>query len=311
MVLRPLWVYPAIYLSRKLRSGGRTDPGPAWGFPAVVSWAGMRGVVTLAAAFVLPPDVPHREVLILAALVVTAGTLLIQGFTLPGFVRMLGLRGPDRREDTLQEAALLQEATKAGLQELDKLVAPGDPEEIVDLLRTRTQERSRAAWERLGRAETETPSAAYSRLRQGMLLAERARVLELRNSGRIPEDVLRNVLESFDVEESVLETVIEDERDPVEQELTAPPSAGQGCEHLASAPVAVTPRHPGGCEDCLQEGTRWVHLRLCLSCGKVACCDSSPRRHAAMHYRVIGHPVVRSIEPGEAWRWCYADSLLG
>lgn len=89
-----------------------------------------------------------------------------------------------------------------------------------------------------------------------------------------------------------------------------------GCEHLGAAPVTVTPRNPGahnsiGCEDCLREGTRWVHLRLCLTCGKVTCCDSSPRRHAAMHYRVDGHPVVRSIEPGEDWRWCYADSELG
>jgi CPA1 family monovalent cation:H+ antiporter len=311
MVLRPLWVFPATYLPRKIRSLGRADPAPAWQYPAVVSWAGMRGVVTLAAAFVLPETVPHREILILAALVVTAGTLLVQGFTLPRLVRMLGLRGPDRREDTLQEAALLQEATRAGLAELDKLAAPDDPEDIVELLRTRTQERSRAAWERLGQAETETPTAAYSRLRQGMLLAERARVLELRSTGRIPEEVLRNVLESFDIEESVLETLIDDDENPKEEELMAPRSQQEGCDHLAAAPVSVAPRHPGGCEDCLREGTRWVHLRLCLSCGKVACCDSSPRRHAATHYRVDGHPVVRSIEPGEGWRWCYVDSVLG
>ena len=144
MVLRPLWVFPATYLPRKVHSLRRADPAPSWQNPAVVSWAGMRGVVTLAAAFVLPETVPHREILILVALVVTAGTLLIQGFTLPKLVRMLGLRGPDRREDTLQEAALLQEATKAGLAELEKLTAPDDPEDIVELLRTRTQERSRA-----------------------------------------------------------------------------------------------------------------------------------------------------------------------
>jgi Na+/H+ antiporter len=311
MLLRPLWVYPSTYLPRMIKSIGRADPAPPWTYPAVVSWAGMRGVVTLAAAFVLPVTVPHREVLILVALVVTAGTLLIQGFTLPGLVRLLGLRGPDRREDTLQEAAVLQEATEAGLAELEKLVSTDDPQEIVELLRTRSQERSRAAWERLGQAEIETPSAAYSRLRQGMLLAERARVLELRSSGGIPEDVLRDVLESFDVEESVLEVLIEDDPDPKEDELMAPSSPRNVCEHLAVAPVTVAPRAPGGCEDCLREGTRWVHLRLCLTCGKVACCDSSPRRHASLHYRVEGHPVVRSLEPGEAWRWCYSDSMLG
>jgi len=91
----------------------------------------------------------------------------------------------------------------------------------------------------------------------------------------------------------------------------APLSGQYGCEHLAAAPAKVAPRNPGGCEDCLVEGTHWVHLRLCLTCGKVACCDSSPRRHAARHYRVEGHPVVQSIEPGEDWRWCYVDSVLG
>ena len=104
---------------------------------------------------------------------------------------------------------------------------------------------------------------------------------------------------------------MDDDEDPKEEELMAPLSRQDGCDHLAAAPVSVAPRNPGGCEDCLLEGTRWVHLRLCLTCGKVACCDSSPRRHAAMHYRVDGHPVVRSLEPGEGWRWCYADSVLG
>ena len=67
----------------------------------------------------------------------------------------------------------------------------------------------------------------------------------------------------------------------------------------------VTPRTPNGCEECLELGTRWVHLRLCLTCGHVGCCDSSPMRHASGHARTIGHPIVQSIEPGESWRWCY------
>jgi uncharacterized UBP type Zn finger protein len=59
---------------------------------------------------------------------------------------------------------------------------------------------------------------------------------------------------------------------------------------------------------CFESGHRdWVHLRQCLTCGNVACCDSSPRRHASGHHRETGHPVMRSIEPGEAWRWCYVD----
>lgn len=66
----------------------------------------------------------------------------------------------------------------------------------------------------------------------------------------------------------------------------------------------VTARTPGGCEECLELGTPWVHLRLCLICGHVGCCDSSPMRHASAHASPT-HPIVRSLEPGEDWRWCY------
>ena len=69
----------------------------------------------------------------------------------------------------------------------------------------------------------------------------------------------------------------------------------------------VHPRTPEGCEECLRLGTPWVHLRLCLTCGHVGCCDSSPERHARIHAYQIGHPVVQSLEPGEDWRWCYFD----
>jgi uncharacterized UBP type Zn finger protein len=69
----------------------------------------------------------------------------------------------------------------------------------------------------------------------------------------------------------------------------------------------VQPRTPEGCEECLRAGTAWVHLRLCLSCGHVGCCDSSLMRHARAHAAQIGHPIVRSLEPGESWRWCYVD----
>jgi uncharacterized UBP type Zn finger protein len=69
----------------------------------------------------------------------------------------------------------------------------------------------------------------------------------------------------------------------------------------------VYPRTPDGCEECLRLGTEWVHLRLCLTCGHVGCCDSSPLRHARAHAYSAGHPIVRSFEPGESWRWCYVD----
>ena len=65
-----------------------------------------------------------------------------------------------------------------------------------------------------------------------------------------------------------------------------------------------------GCTDCLAIGARWVHLRECLSCGHVACCDSSPNRHATAHAEGSGHPIIRSFEPGEDWRWCYPDQSI-
>jgi uncharacterized UBP type Zn finger protein len=67
----------------------------------------------------------------------------------------------------------------------------------------------------------------------------------------------------------------------------------------------VVPRTPQGCAECLALGTPWVHLRLCLTCGHVGCCDASPGRHARQHAQTEGHPIVRSWEPGEGWRWCF------
>ena len=64
-----------------------------------------------------------------------------------------------------------------------------------------------------------------------------------------------------------------------------------------------------GCEECLKTGSPWVHLRLCRTCGHVGCCDSSPNRHATAHFHATRHPLVRSIEPGETWTWCYVDDL--
>ena len=72
----------------------------------------------------------------------------------------------------------------------------------------------------------------------------------------------------------------------------------------------VRPRTPEGCEECLRTGSTWLHLRLCLTCGHVGCCDSSPNRHATRHHRETGPPVMRTHEPGEDWRWCFVDHVL-
>jgi len=83
------------------------------------------------------------------------------------------------------------------------------------------------------------------------------------------------------------------------------------CAHLSEERPDPGARTPGACEDCVAIGGRWVHLRLCTSCGHVGCCDSSPSRHATAHFGDTQHPVVRSAEPGESWRWCYADEVIG
>jgi len=79
------------------------------------------------------------------------------------------------------------------------------------------------------------------------------------------------------------------------------------CEHLDSI-RAVEPS-ADGCEDCLRTGDDWVHLRLCLGCGHVGCCDSSKNRHATKHFWSSKHPIVQSLEAGEDWRWCYIDEI--
>jgi len=79
------------------------------------------------------------------------------------------------------------------------------------------------------------------------------------------------------------------------------------CSHLDQA-RNVEPR-TAGCEECLAAGTTWVHLRLCLACGHVGCCNDSPGRHAFGHYEATAHPIVRSHEPGERWSWCWIDEV--
>jgi uncharacterized UBP type Zn finger protein len=81
------------------------------------------------------------------------------------------------------------------------------------------------------------------------------------------------------------------------------------CAHLNHVQVTELPESVEGCEDCLASGGQWFHLRICLECGKVGCCDSSPNRHASAHARSANHPIIRSLEPGEDWSWCFEDDL--
>ena len=81
------------------------------------------------------------------------------------------------------------------------------------------------------------------------------------------------------------------------------------CRHLDTIEVTELPAAVDGCEDCLRAGGVWLHLRMCLACGHVGCCDDSPGQHASRHAGSSGHPVIRSLEPGEDWSWCFVDEL--
>lgn len=82
------------------------------------------------------------------------------------------------------------------------------------------------------------------------------------------------------------------------------------CEHIKQAKKDTKPNTPEGCEECLKTGDTWVHLRLCLECGHVGCCDNSKNKHATKHFHTTKHPVIKSFEPDEEWLWCYVDELF-
>jgi monovalent cation/hydrogen antiporter len=312
ILIRLLWVLGTrpLLFRRDKDTGDGTVP---WSYALVIGWAGLRGVVTLAAAFLIPVGVPFRDTLILAAMVVTAGTLLLQGLTLPPLVHALNLRGPDARSDALQAATVLQTSSNAAIAHLGDIIGPEDAPETVQLLHDRIAARPDAMWEKLGRpGDDETPAEQYRRLRLKTLDIERDEVLKIRSSGTVDHDIIEQVLGSFDIEESMLTIATErSERLSEEEPVTTPMVSAGPCGHLEHSPAAIEPNGPGICEDCIREGTRTVHLRICLSCGNVGCCDSSVGRHASRHFTNTLHPVMRSLEPGESWRWCYIDERIG
>ena len=86
-------------------------------------------------------------------------------------------------------------------------------------------------------------------------------------------------------------------------------TAARQCTHLDSIAVTELPGPPLVCEECPKIGGTWVHLRMCLQCGEIGCCDNSPNRHATGHFEATGHPLIRSAQPHENWRWCYVDAI--
>ena len=303
IVLRLVWTY----LARFLLMRGLDTP---YSYTFIVGWAGMRGVVTLAAAFVIPVETPHRDVLLLAAFTVTAGTLFLQGLTLPWLARRLRIPGPDPAADALARANLLTQASQAGLAALDDMVQ-GDRHDVSPQIRNRLEHRDFAAWEQLGQGQAETPAETYARRRKALIDIERRHVLEVRDQGEVPHEVVGQVLAMLDVEESMLDYAAREQDRLGGRQVTTLAGGGAGCEHLGAPPSDVVPSSSGECAACLRDGSVWVHLRMCTACGNVACCDSSVRRHANAHFEETGHPVMRSAEPGEDWRWCFVDRRAG
>jgi CPA1 family monovalent cation:H+ antiporter len=335
-------VFGTTYLGRV--SPWRTSGTPPLNQLAAVSWAGMRGVVSLAAALSLPLAIDRRGLLLVLTVVVIVGTLVVQGLTLPWVIRRLGVEPPDPRLDTLQRARAQELAGDAALARLHELeTIERAPHEVIEALERKIEIGRFVVWERLADDSAATPTQIYRRLRAEMIRAERDVLVQLRDSGELDEHLLRQVQQQLDLEDALLLHAFDEPDDRRGRLDELIPPAPSSCDHLAAAaarrPAAPdgagweasgTSEQPGGasasspdgdgsgaqpqgyrCEECLELGWTWVHLRQCLACDHIGCCDSSRGRHASGHYETIGHPVIRSIEPGEAWRWCFIDRVLG
>ncbi|GLH97532.1 Na+/H+ antiporter [Phytohabitans aurantiacus] len=212
IVTRFLWVFPSTYVPRLIPRIRQRDPFPPVSHPIVVGWAGMRGVVTLAAALALPAtsEVEYpRDLFIWLAFAVIVVTLVLQGATLPAVARRLRLPQDETTQDALAEASVQNAASKAARDRLDELAGDGVPERVLHKLRDLGEHRVNKAWERLG-GEGETPSRVYGRLRREMIDAERGVFRAARDEGRIPEEVLRRAQRDLDLEETMLHRTVEE-----------------------------------------------------------------------------------------------------
>jgi Na+/H+ antiporter len=219
IVVRIIWMYCFAYLPRLLSAKLRArEPAPTPGQVFILAWAGMRGVVSLAAAFGVPATTlsgapfPGRPQLVFLTFVVVVGTLLLHGLTLPWFIKVLGVQGDEQQADAIATAAAQDRAARAAADRLDELLAEQRagtdvPERAGEILRAWNTRRRNAAWERLGRDDAdigESPTSAFRRLRLEMLAAERKTFIAERDAGHIDDEVLRTVLRGLDFEEATL-----------------------------------------------------------------------------------------------------------
>lgn len=217
LLARIVWMFPATYgprwVSRTIRE---REPAPSRALIGVLAWAGMRGVVTLAAAYALPLTMTDgrplagRDLVLLCSFVVVLATLLLQGLTLPWLIRRVRLPFDEDQADALAEAQAAQQAAQAAVERLEEIADAELPDSapVVSELRTSAESRANAAWERLGpqdETRLETPSELYRRLRRSMLHEERTVYIHERDTGRIDDEVLRRVQRELDLEEAMLD----------------------------------------------------------------------------------------------------------
>ncbi|MCX6468222.1 MAG: Na+/H+ antiporter [Corynebacteriales bacterium] len=217
IVVRMIWMFPATYLPRMFSAKLRErESAPPAGAVFVVAWSGMRGVVSLAAAFAIPLTTedgsafPARDEIIFLTFVVTVGTLLLQGTTLPWLIRRLGVQSNERRSDLLALAAAQDRAGRAAGARLNELAEEIDENdamhEQVEILRRWLRSRKNLAWEELGRGEDElgeSPTVAVNRIRTELLQIQREVFIAERDAGRIDDEVMRRVLSQLDLAEGL------------------------------------------------------------------------------------------------------------
>ncbi|MGW3646539.1 Na+/H+ antiporter [Streptomyces sp. NPDC000878] len=215
VVTRFAWVYPGTFVPRLLSARIRDrEPNPTWKGAFVISWAGMRGVVSLAIAFSIPltmeggEEFPERNLVLFLTFTTVIGTLVVQGLTLPPLIRLLKLPGRDVQAETLAEANAQAQASRVAQQRLEGLLEDERnalPPPLADRLRMVLERRQNAVWERLGSVNPvtgETVDDTYRRLSREMISAEREMFVRLRDGRYIDDEMLRTLLRRLDLEEA-------------------------------------------------------------------------------------------------------------
>ncbi|MGW7066522.1 Na+/H+ antiporter [Streptomyces sp. NPDC054855] len=223
VLVRFVWSYPATYLPRILSKRIKErESDMDWRRPLIVSWAGMRGVVSLAIAFSIPlvmddgEPFPARNLVLFLTFTTVIGTLVVQGLSLPWLIRVLKLPGRDTQAETLAEAQAQNAASQAAERRVDELMRDERnrlPEPLQDRLRTVLERRRNSVWERLGQSNPVTGESAddtYRRLTREAIAAEREVFVTMRDERRIDDEMMRTLLRKLDLEEAAAYREVEE-----------------------------------------------------------------------------------------------------